>query len=167
MADEKKFLDAGGLGHAWDKIKTWLASWKTEQFGSGTYENELGLNIKEIETGLADAVIGSIRLGDFQVIYCDLPSGKVPTLEKPFGMLIRTGVSAGAVPIRVAANNTGKQIWVIGLIFNPNANSDGSYPVTMSGALVENGEGVVISDAVSSGIMPTYANANVMFWFQI
>lgn len=45
MADEKKFLDAGGLGHAWEKIKTWLGSWKTEQFGSGSYNNGCELDI--------------------------------------------------------------------------------------------------------------------------
>ena len=39
----KQYLDKGGLEHAWSKIKSWiqtyLSSWKTTNFGTGTYNN--------------------------------------------------------------------------------------------------------------------------------
>lgn len=35
MAD-KKYLDKGGLAHLWDKIKSYLTTWKTSNFGTGT-----------------------------------------------------------------------------------------------------------------------------------
>lgn len=38
MAD-KKYLDGGGLAHLWDKIKSYLTTWKTSNFGTGTYSN--------------------------------------------------------------------------------------------------------------------------------
>lgn len=45
---DKKYLD-GGLTHLWDKIKkylgTWIAGWKTTNFGSETYLNNGSLNI--------------------------------------------------------------------------------------------------------------------------
>lgn len=47
-----KYLDGGGLAHLWDKIKsylaTWIADWKTTNFGTGTYSNSNGeLTIQE------------------------------------------------------------------------------------------------------------------------
>ena len=52
MADEKKFLDAGGLEHAWDKIKTWLGSWKTNQFGNmSVVNNRQNYTPVEVEFG--------------------------------------------------------------------------------------------------------------------
>lgn len=39
----------GGLQRTWDRIKTylntWISGWKTTNFGSGTYDNQLGLKI--------------------------------------------------------------------------------------------------------------------------
>lgn len=35
-----KFLDNSGLSHLWNKIKSYLTSWKSENFGSGTYDNK-------------------------------------------------------------------------------------------------------------------------------
>lgn len=48
MADSK-YLDGGGLQRVWDRIKSylnaWISGWKTTNFGSGTYDNQLGLKI--------------------------------------------------------------------------------------------------------------------------
>lgn len=44
MAD-KKYLDEGGLTHLWEKIKSYLETWKTSNFGTGTYSNNGQLNI--------------------------------------------------------------------------------------------------------------------------
>lgn len=52
-----KFLDSNGLSHLWNKIKNYLTSWKSENLGSGTYNNEGSFNITtskssfEIDTG--------------------------------------------------------------------------------------------------------------------
>lgn len=35
----KKYLDGGGLEHAWAKIKNWISLWKITSFGSGAYNN--------------------------------------------------------------------------------------------------------------------------------
>ena len=46
----KQYLDKGGLEHAWSKIKSWiqtyLSSWKTTNFGIGTYSNYGELDIQ-------------------------------------------------------------------------------------------------------------------------
>lgn len=44
---EKKFLDQGGLSRLWDKVKAYLTSWKTTNFGTGIYSNRGELNITE------------------------------------------------------------------------------------------------------------------------
>ena len=44
MAD-KKYLDQGGLTHLWDKIKSYLTTWKASNFGTGTYSNSGTLTI--------------------------------------------------------------------------------------------------------------------------
>lgn len=52
-----KFLDNTGLSHLWSKIKSYLISWKSENFGSGTYNNRGNFNIAtsksnfQIDTG--------------------------------------------------------------------------------------------------------------------
>lgn len=42
---ESKYLDGGGLQRAWDRIKAYLTTWKTTNFGSGTYQNFGIINI--------------------------------------------------------------------------------------------------------------------------
>ena len=48
-----KYLDDAGLTHVWSKIKTWLASWKIEQFGAGEISINENAHFKVTGTGVS------------------------------------------------------------------------------------------------------------------
>lgn len=52
-----KYLDDAGLGRVWDKIKTWLASWKIEQFGAGEISIYKNAHFKVTYLGSTDISI--------------------------------------------------------------------------------------------------------------
>lgn len=134
MADEKKFLDAGGLGHAWGKIKTWLTSWKTEQFGSGNYTSSRNVIIKDavgssaawgaLGTSLEIDNDGSMSTNDFQIAAQGVMGPNINLyLEKNNGMLIaRTQMSLSSG--KVCTNKTGGNIQC--LVFGSYHQSEGN-----------------------------------------
>ena len=67
-----KFLDNTGLSHLWNKIKSYLILWKTENFGSGTID---------VDTN------AELRVGKWHDDFTDAGSGRYYITE-PHGILV-------------------------------------------------------------------------------
>ena len=65
------------MQRTWDRIKsylnTWIASWKTTNFGSGTYDNQLGLKISTDSSNYAPV---EIKVDD-ELAICKLENTKI------------------------------------------------------------------------------------------
>lgn len=90
----KNYLDGGGLAHLWDKIKsyltTWIADWKTTNFGNGTYEN-YGSIFVALDADMKVAPTDGIVLVNF------VPHPSV-YLDRPHGfrvVILRNGLATG------------------------------------------------------------------------
>lgn len=66
----KQYLDKGGLERVWDRIKSYLTTWKTTNFGSGTYTNSGSLTISSS---------GSVTFGDSNELIVSMRRGIIKT----------------------------------------------------------------------------------------
>ena len=94
---EKKYLDRGGLEHAWDRIKSYLTTWKTTNFGSGTYLNSgsllIGQNIA-IEAGYTLILNQATRIGTrFSVDNLEIVNAREASAQQPFYILKTRGMA--------------------------------------------------------------------------
>ena len=62
-----KFLDSNGLTSLWSKFKSFLTTWKTENFGTGTYSNTGNMSLSNASLDLSYAQIGFVN-GDHAYI---------------------------------------------------------------------------------------------------
>lgn len=92
---ESKYLDQGGVQHLWDKIKQYLSSWKTSNFGSGTIKVS------------ADTILCVSEHYDEL-----LSSGEgLYYIREPFGIIVgKTGGEASNTFSAAFKNETGKGI---------------------------------------------------------
>ena len=84
----RSILTGGGLTHLWDKIKSYLTTWKTSNFGTGT------IQIKTDES--KPFSIGYRKLNSTQAL-------QIGTIEAEHGIYIVKRTVAGG-PIKVANN---------------------------------------------------------------
>lgn len=118
----------------WDRIKEYLTSWKTEQFGSGTYSSSRDVTIKDaIGSSAAWGALGTslevdngglATLNDFQISAQGVLGPSINLyLEKSNGMLIakiQMSLSSG----KVCTNKTGGNIQC--LVFGSYHQSEGN-----------------------------------------
>lgn len=105
----KKYLDGGGLAHLWDKIKsylaTWIADWKTTNFGTGMYSNSGSITIPSNIDVSFDSVAISTKIIKVDVVFsigCRGSMTNSVTLETDHGMCFITGMVLTDLKVNLA-----------------------------------------------------------------
>lgn len=110
----KKYLDKGGLEHAWAKIKSWiqtyLSSWKTTSFGSGTYSNSGSIT----SSGTVKITSSSLSITKYMISTTDFNMSCYPgsvggtmvalNIDSYAGMRIYGGSVAGAGDLQIRSS---------------------------------------------------------------
>lgn len=142
------------MEHTWAKIKSWiqtyLGSWKTTNFGSGTYDNQLGL---KISTGDSEHSLAEIKVADKFAI-CALKNStlfKSHEITTPFGIAIlyMEGFTAAYSKI---VNNTAYTIIVQAMQIT--TNSEDALEMLLNKASLAYSESMTI---INSGV-------TLLFW---
>ena len=143
---ESKYLDGGGLTHLWSKIKEYLGTWKTSNFGIGTYNN----------TGQIDCYNSDLNFinSNLNFINSNISVGNTAvrsyTITRTSGLVVLVS-QQGKITIQ---NDSGLKIYICYL----NAEYNGSET---NSQLAE----VIINNGSSSLIGINNTTAVLMFWF--
>ena len=87
-----KLLDNNGLTHLWTKFKEYLASWKTTNFGTGTYSNSGNISIENGNSNLTVKSNAALTV-DSTYLYFETPLYADCRLKGEYWMATLTGAS--------------------------------------------------------------------------
>ena len=124
-----KYLDGGGLAHLWDKIKSYLTTWKTSNFGAGTYEISGTATVESLYTSF----LGN---GD-NIALMNLKRELIVRTPYGVGMLIPNQENASYGGTTRVTNQSGYKIAVLCIAFNSTSSSPDDRLITYY--TIENG----------------------------
>lgn len=98
-----KFLDSNGLSHLWNKIKSYLTIWKSENFGSGTIKvsADTTLNVSEHYNELLSSGEGLYYIREPFGIIVSKTGGKDPS--KNFSAAFKNETGEGIILLLIYA----------------------------------------------------------------
>ena len=142
-------MTGGGLTHLWDKIKSYLTTWKTSNFGTGTYYNYGTINQEGL---LTVGTSGRLEVGSGFTLYsglCNNPQG-VYAISHRISTVHGIAYICGnaSTYAKSIVNDSTRKILVTSIPIPANSNTQ--FDTVVSQAMV-----VEVEAGASSAITPT------------